>query len=691
MSSTQPQVPASPDASPPRGGPWRIGFISTALLILELSFIRLVPAEVRAISYFTNLMLMAAFFGLGLGCILSRKRSLAWLLPLGVLLVFAFTYYARGIIIHEEAQEVHYWLQYSNVDGQPPRIPLFIAALLAFGFSLLPFVALGQALAREMDRFEKLRAYGWDIGGSLLGTIVFSASAAFGVPPWVWPVLVMVAWAVFLRRGLPSRLTFAAAGLGFLLFAQSPHPSRWSPYYYVQWAQEAMGIRVWVNSTFLQLGLDFTTEDPELQRLYERTVDKWSIPYEEYRKLSGGKSPQRVLVMGAGTGNDVNVALRNGARKVVAVEIDPEVLSLGHEFNPTGPYADPRVTAVVDDARHYMHTTDERFDLVIFGTIDSVILVGGQANLRLENYVHTAEALHDAKELLEGRGLVGMYYSVFADWYRPRVYATLREAFGDQTRIFVEPPSFLFDTILVGAVGMGPYADTPASLQQYGGGKPSSDDWPFMYLQTPTIAPVYVKLMAFVLTCIAGAFIVLRRVHPEARGLNVNFLLLGLGFTLMESSAIVRFALLFGGTWTVNAVVFGAFLLTVFLANWAVLKQRAPALRPAFFVLLGGILVNAVFPLPWLFGLSVPLRIAVCTLLVGVPVFCASVCFSRLFARQTFTGYALGINLVGAMAGGIVEYLSMLVGMRAIWGAVLLVYALAWLATEWIGKRETSE
>ena len=40
-----------------------------------------------------------------------------------------------------------------------------------------------------------------------------------------------------------------------------------------------------------------------------------------------------------------------------------------------------------------------------------------------------------------------------------------------------------------------------------------------------------------------------------------------------------------------------------------------------------------------------------------------------------------GINLVGAMAGGLVEYLSMLIGMRAVWLVVLGVYAAAWLTT----------
>lgn len=77
-----PESPAAP-APPPL---WRIAAISFVALALELAFIRQIPAEVKAISYFTNLVLMASFFGLGLGCILQGKRSLLWLLPAGVLL-----------------------------------------------------------------------------------------------------------------------------------------------------------------------------------------------------------------------------------------------------------------------------------------------------------------------------------------------------------------------------------------------------------------------------------------------------------------------------------------------------------------------------------------------------------------------------------------------------------------------------
>ena len=67
------------------------------------------------------------------------------------------------------------------------------------------------------------------------------------------------------------------------------------------------------------------------------------------------------------------------------------------------------------------------------------------------------------------------------------------------------------------------------------------------------------------------AFALLRRLHP-VRGLHAEFLLLGVGFTLVESSSIVRLALLFGSTWVVNVVVFAASVPTSTVARTRILK-----------------------------------------------------------------------------------------------------------------------
>ena len=526
--------------------------------MLELAFIRQVPAEVRAISYFTNLMLMAAFFGLGVGCMLQHRRSLAWAFPAGLGAVCAFVLATRGLVLYSEAAQVHYWLQYEQALAAAPQVSLFPAALTVFVAAALPFVALGQALAEAMDRFPRLVAYGWDIAGSLAGTILFSLGAWLGVPPWVWPPLVGAVLAVFVFRGPWLKSAALLAGGLFFLFAHSPLPAQWSPYYFVQHQVEERGLRVWVNSSFHQFAVDLAAKDPENSEMREQAVEKFTIPYDVYRQLHNGSSPARVLVLGAGTGNDVNVALGNGAGAVVAVEIDPVILELGKEFNTSKPYSDPRVIAVVDDARHYLKTAAGPFDLVVLGTLDSQTLLSGHANLRLENYVYTAESFAEVRRLLADGGMVAAYYSVFEErspWLFARLYSTMKEAFGKQTRLFRTESKFLFNTIIMGSRELPGFQDSSANREAFGNDFVSTDDWPYLYLEKPTVAPLYLKLLAAITVLIAGAFLLLRKLQP-VKGLHANFLLLGVGFTLMESAAIVRLALLFGSTWTVNAVVF---------------------------------------------------------------------------------------------------------------------------------------
>jgi len=451
-----------------------------------------------------------------------------------------------------------------------------------------------------------------------------------------------------------------------------------------------VGTYIWVNSSFHQLGFNFNSSHPQAQNLIEEMKAKWVLPYKLYRNNHQGQAPRRVLILGAGLGNDVNIALMNGAREIVAVEIDPVILGLGEKLNTAKPYQNPRVTAVVDDARHFLATTNEKYDLIVFGTIDSQALLSGYANLRLENFVYTRESLADAKRLLNDTGMAVIHYAVLKPWLYSRIYSTFREAFGDQSRLFFEKNIFLFNATIVGAKGIPTFHDAPVIVENFGDGIVSADDWPFIYMERPTIAPIYLKIFAIILALIAAAFILLRKTSP-ARGMFPNFLLLGAGFTLMESSAVVRLALVFGSTWIVNAVVFSAILTTIFIGNLLVLYKKAPPLRAAWPLLFAAILINYFFPLHFLFQMGPALRVISAGALIGLPFLFASLCFSHLFQRETVTGFPLGVNMVGAMAGGLIEYLSMLTGLQAVWLIALCIYLAAWLASPRLDANQAVE
>src|SRR5256714_6060290 len=82
-----------------------------------------------------------------------------------------------------------------------------------------------------------------------------------------------------------------------------------------------------------------------------------------------------VMIIGAGSGNDVSQALQWGARHIDAVEIDPRIQALGKSYHPDQPYSESdRVTAHQGDGRNFLRSTDRKYDLIIYALVDSLVL-----------------------------------------------------------------------------------------------------------------------------------------------------------------------------------------------------------------------------------------------------------------------------------------------------------------------------
>ena len=143
-----------------------------------------------------------------------------------------------------------------------------------------------------------------------------------------------------------------------------PH-TYWAPYYRITlnqvspppgWPRPA-AFFVDVNHDYHQKMLDlspqFTARFPDAEPNHNGRPT-YELPYRLV------PNPGRVLVVGAGTGNDVAAALRHGATHVDAVEIDPLIYRLGKTYHPEHPYDSPRVSVFVNDARTYFKTTTQK-------------------------------------------------------------------------------------------------------------------------------------------------------------------------------------------------------------------------------------------------------------------------------------------------------------------------------------------
>ncbi|MBI4859064.1 MAG: hypothetical protein HY815_02140, partial [Candidatus Riflebacteria bacterium] len=118
----------------------------------------------------------------------------------------------------------------------------------------------------------------------------------------------------------------------------------------------------------------------------------------------------------------------------------------------------------------------------------------------------------------------------------------------------------------------------------------------------------------------------------------------------------------------------GAILVMILLAN--VTAARA-TIRPTgwpFAGLLLALMALAFFPTAIIAGLTVVPRVVIGALFLAAPVYFSGLIFVTLWARALHKDMALGSNLGGALLGGVLGNLSMLLGFRALTLCALVIY-----------------
>jgi len=644
------------------------------MLFVQLALIRWAGANLVHLSYFSNLILLASFLGIGLGFLRARKpRDLGRYAPVAILVLIAFIFFFPARIEGSSSELIFF------TEVKPTGLPTWVTLPLVFLVVAFAMTLLGEITGRAFLAFTALDAYRWDIVGSLSGTLLFTLVAFLRSPSWIWPTVMLVALVLLYGKALPIVSWLAAIGIIVLLVLESLTPGvSWSPYYKVTTQDYANTdppyTAIQVNGIPHQNVLDAEQRlelEPLYGRPYERAVD----------------NPLRnVLVIGAGTGTDVALALSRGAQRVDAVEIDPRIQQIGIEKNPNQPYADPRVTTYIDDGRAFLSRTDGEYDLILFALPDSLTLVSGASQLRLESYLFTRESIQEAYDHLSPDGVFAMYNYYREDWLINRLAGTVEEVFGHAPCIDRFTAVQSLAVMAVGKAADNAVCDQTwerdviaASGQEIPA--PSADDRPFLYLKDASIPQLYLILIGLIL---AVSLIAIRVVGGPLRQMRgyADLFLMGMAFLLLETRSITTFALLFGTTWLVNALVFAGVLLAVLLAIEVTRRfsPRRPWVVAALFISLA---IAWLVPNAWLLGLPVPLRLLVAVALAFAPIFCANLYFTSRFKEAANPTAAFAANLFGAMIGGCLEYLSLLTGYRFL----LVVAAVIYLAAVLVGRR----
>ncbi len=716
--------------------------ISFLVLFFELACIRWFGSMVVFLTFFTNIVLMACFLGMSVGCLAASQRRdfIRSVIPLALVAtilacvsLWAYNRYSRIVVDvggQNSPQQIFFGTEYRAKDPGHFIIPIELVSGIFFALISLMFVGLGQVLGRAFNAApNRVASYTINILGSLVGIVAFGLASYLRTSPIVWFAVSIGLILYFVRPWSMTQLICQIALLGLIGFVSYNETKWfqsigrqffWSPYYKIRYDQDT--------------GL-ISTNNIGHQKMIkvDQSGPAYVLPHLLNRD-AGGRPFEDVLIIGAGSGNDVQGALSHGAKHIDAVEIDPVLNEIGRANHPDRPYSDERVTIHLDDGRSFVRKTDRKYDLAVYALVDSLVLHSGYSSLRLESFLFTEQAFRDIKAKLKPGGVFALYNSFRQGWVVGRLVKMAEEIFGTKPVVISLPHREKISTsdqlsvpgqrnyfaiILVGDSDASPVeairktlgeqksfwvnksphlnetinaygpepptkgdreADdwkkiAPAAVDTAGIDLLPTDDWPSLYLREAAIPALNVRgmvMVAVISLAILLFFAPVRTARP-----NGQMFFLGAGFMLLETKGVVHMALLFGSTWVVNSVVFFAVLVMILLSNLYVLLVRPRKVWPYYALLLASLLVNTYVPMEYFLSLPGASRVIASCAIIFVPIFFAGVIFATAFRDSRQPDVDFGSNIGGVILGGLSEYFSLIFGFKNLLFIAVAFYILS--------------
>ncbi|MEP6743516.1 MAG: hypothetical protein ABJB61_13540 [bacterium] len=414
--------------------------ISLVILFLELACIRWFPAHVLYLTFFTNVVLLASFLGMSVGCLAAgdRHNYLTWT-PLLLVVALAAAHvveissgsFIKFVDVGHQAspQQVFFGTEYHSQDLSRYAIPVEVLCGFFFIVIALAFIGPGQELGRALKRWpNRVQAYTLNIVGSIVGIVLFAACSWLELSSLWWFLLVALGLGYFYFIS-PRHWSLVNALLLVLVVwlaafvpvrddyqGQNQLQQFWSPYYRIDFRKADLSLSV--NLIYHQQMVSRTENFPA-----------YALPHLLNRD-AGRPAFAEVLIIGTGSGNDVSRALQWEAQHVDAVEIDPAIYRLGRQYHPDHPYQDPRVEIHLDDGRNFLRFSNRKYDLIVYALVDSLVLHSGYSNIRLESFLFTRQAFEDVRRHLKPNGNFVIYNYFRQGWLAARLQKGLEEVFG---------------------------------------------------------------------------------------------------------------------------------------------------------------------------------------------------------------------------------------------------------------------
>lgn len=657
----------------------KLFLISLLILFLELSLIRWISANIVLAGFFSNLVILATFFGMGVGVLLAKKKfDLIYFFPYLLILLVGIVILMKVEVVVPSSDI----LFFKEIRYQTFKVIPEVLLPLIFLLVSLVFITLSQELGRLFTQFKPLLSYSLDIFGSLIGIILFSMMSFFSLPAYLWFISISLLGLILLPKKniFLYFLSLVVLTLTCLIVFLNFHSNQiWTPYYKLTVDKYDDTYAINANNIAHQFISDYKIREP----LY-------FLPYQIFNNINY----KNVLIIGAGNGNDVATALGEDPviESIDAVEIDPKIAELGKNLNPNKPYQDSRVHLHIDDGRAFLTKSNKKYDLIIYALTDSLTLTTQASNIRLESFLFTKESFQLAKEHLSSDGVLVLYNFYRRPWLVDKIALTLADVFGEYPHIAN------YGGISFGAIFLaGPKTTELKNNFQLNSKSPikfikskvsredlpiSEDDWPFVYLDKKAIPIFYLKVLGIILLLSIlilklSLNIPLKKILFPHKFLNLSFFFLGAGFMLLETKSLVTFSLLFGTTWYVNSLVISGILMMVLLANMASNYIQIKKKRGLYIILFSILVLNFLIPVESFLRLESTSRYIIACLFYFTPIFIAGLIFSQKFKDSLHSDFNFGSNLLGALFGGLVEYTSLILGYKMLYLFVGIFYILS--------------
>ncbi|HEY9871461.1 MAG TPA: hypothetical protein V6D08_20055 [Candidatus Obscuribacterales bacterium] len=502
----------------------RLMVVSLLMPLALATLVQVVGANIAVLAYLPYVIVSGALFGLGAGLRANEaRRGQDVQVPrpdwrgfaqfsLAVLLAFACGLSPVGQMgmVADAATYFRSLVFYGWTLGQELLMSVIILVLLQL--VLLCFRSLGEQLAELSIALPGRLVLERLLIGSAAATLLFTLGAGMCFHVVVWLALVTALW--LFASGVSGRNLIIAGVLLACAAAASwrPQPPAvaglpddlWTPYEHIRTYPCArdgklLGFLVKSNGVPNQTAVDLSLDEPD-RRFVEGCCaalgtrppsrDLYELPFVLHPK------PVRVLVLGAGTGNDVQACLEHGAQQVDAVELDPAILTAGRH-HPQDPYAGKGVRTYAMDARSFLESGSDRYDLILVARLDSPAAASPFSPVRHSDYVYTVEGIRAMARRLAPGGHLVVAFDTTRQWLRMRLVRNLRQVFRivdgaailDGGICLVTTREHLAEASpqLARAAGVISVPDAIWLNESSLEAAPTTDDWPFLAVKEKAI------------------------------------------------------------------------------------------------------------------------------------------------------------------------------------------------------------